>query len=88
MGTGELRAALEAALDAGDGTAAALKLTKVGYPYGVVVQTWTEVAREAQKVDWSPQGIQQLRDASFSDWVDAGNEAVFKVALTIPKLLF
>jgi hypothetical protein len=42
--------------------------TPLGYGGGVAVQTWTEVGRAARDVDWSAEGLQQIRDASLSDW--------------------
>jgi hypothetical protein len=62
-------AGLEAGFYGGDLVADHLKTTGPhGYLYGVTVQTWVEVGREARNVDWSPQGLQQIRDASLADW--------------------
>lgn len=70
-----------------DGTADALKMTPVGRPFGIAVQTWSEVAKEAQQVDWSPQGMRYLREASLSDWADALNDAVVQTFWKVPKIL-
>ncbi len=60
---------VDAALSAGDTTADVLK-TKgpVGYLGGVAVQTWAEVGRAAQDIDWSPKGWEALTHLSASDW--------------------
>ena len=62
-------AGLEAGLYGGDVAADFMKTKGPhGYLYGVTTQTWVEVGREARNVDWSAQGLQQIKDASVADW--------------------
>jgi hypothetical protein len=63
------RASLEDRVLAGaDGTAAALKTGGgVSYLGGVAVSSWTMAAREAQKVDFSSEGIQMVKDEIARD---------------------
>lgn len=80
-------AAFDSAFVAGDLGADALK-TKghVGYAAGVAVQTWVEVGREARNVDWSPEGMRQLREASLQEWGSAFGEALTKMPTRLVKI--
>jgi hypothetical protein len=53
------------------------------YLGGVALDTWTMAAEEATKVDWSAKGMQQIADASLSDWASAFGEAAKSMPLKI-----
>jgi hypothetical protein len=75
-------------LDAGDMAATGLKATHtpLGYGGGVAVQSLVEAGKAAKDVDWSPKGMQQLRDASLGDWVDGFGYAAQQMPRRLLKI--
>ena len=69
---------MSAGLDAASVAAGAIKGHGgvTGYVAGVALQTWVQVGRAAQTVDWSAQGMHELQQASLSDWGSALGSAV------------
>lgn len=73
----------------GDISAFALKRGgPVSYLGGVTVQTWTEVVREARHVDWSMDGLRDIKEASFDDWTGAFGDAAKQMPTKLLKILF
>jgi uncharacterized protein YukE len=42
-----------------------------GYLVGVNLNMWADVGRAAREIDWSPEGVAAIRNASLGDWVQA-----------------
>lgn len=71
------------------GDIAAFALKKggpTGYLGGVAVQTWTEVVREARHVDWSMDGLHDIKEASFDDWTGAFGDAAKQMPTKLLKI--
>lgn len=80
-------AALGGLFTAGDLTADVLKTKGPhGYLGGVAVQAWTQAGRAAQDVDWSPQGLQAITDASAGEWVDALGYSLTQMPTQLVKI--
>jgi uncharacterized protein YukE len=60
--------------------------TPHGYLAGVTIQAWTQVGRAAHDIDWSPQGMQMIRDASLDDWVDAFGDSLTQMPVQLVKI--
>ena len=83
-------AALHTGLAGGDIAADTLKAgrTPLSYAGGIAVQSWTEAGREAMNVDWSPEGMRLLREASLDDWTSAFSDAVRQMPGKLVKIFF
>jgi len=62
--------------------------TPVTYLVGVNMAVWTDVAREAKKVDWSLQGLRDLKAVSAADWGEVFSESVRKTPSKLFKFFF
>lgn len=73
--------ALDATQTGGEIAAFAMKRAggPVGYLGGVATQSWVEVVRAGREIDWSPQGLQAIQQASWSDWGNAFKEVPGKL---------
>lgn len=79
---------VDAGLRTGDLAAGELKHHGGVVPYlsGVALQSWVEVGRAAQQVDWSPQGMAALREASLGDWAGAFGESFSQMPGKLGKI--
>jgi hypothetical protein len=59
----------------------------VAYLTAVNLRIWADVGREARNVDWSPEGLRQIQDASLSEWGSALGSAVSELPGRLPGYL-
>ncbi len=76
---------LDAFFSGGDAAVSGVKtFSKHPYAYaiGTTAQIWLEAGRAARDVDWSPEGMRLIAEASPKDWAKAFGEAI---AIELPK---
>lgn len=73
-------AGIDVGIAGGEAIASNLK-TKgaLGYLGGVTAQVWSEVGKAAKEIDWSPEGIKAIKDASIKEWIPAIGEGLTKL---------